>query len=335
MTLPRYFVGLDSSADHFHAALGSGPWRLLVHGTEFATTSEGFPQFRRWLEHHTAFSAETSVCRAAPGVYGEALASFLVAPGDGLAVEPPRKVQRAFDLGGSKMDPRDSEHLAEYACREVDELQLGPPPLEVVEQLQVLLTTREQLVQQSTAQPNAWKALQRKAVRTPFAEQVHQRLITELKSQIHALEREIRRLRDQHPPFQHLLSLLLTMPGVGLLLAAQLLVLTPGATEPWRAAELASPFGLAPRERRRGRSVSAPATSRHYGPAVPRNLLHLAARSVSPPDPHFRTYDQRQVAEGNPKPLVLTHLANKLLKVICAVLESPRPYDPEYAESVH
>jgi hypothetical protein len=117
MTLPRYFVGLDSSADHFHAALGSGPWRLLVHGTEFATTSEGFPQFRRWLEHHTAFSAETSVCRAAPGVYGEALAYFLVAPGDGLAVEPPRKVQRAFDLGGSKMDPRDSEHLAEYACR--------------------------------------------------------------------------------------------------------------------------------------------------------------------------------------------------------------------------
>src|SRR5439155_9876300 len=122
------------------------------------------------------------------------------------------------------------------------------------------------------------------------------------------------------PQFQHFLTLLLTIPGVGLLLAAHILVLTQCATQPWCAAELASHLGLCPQERRSGKSMYARPTSRHYGPPVPRKLLHLAARSVSTHHPHFSAYYQRKVEQGKPKPLVLNNVANKLLRLICAIL---------------
>ena len=68
-------------------------------------------------------------------------------------------------------------------------------------------------------------AVKRKRVRTPMAEQRHEQAILELKGPIHTLEVEIQRLIDQDPHLHHLAALLISIPGVGLLLAAHMLVL--------------------------------------------------------------------------------------------------------------
>jgi transposase len=330
MNPPTYCVGLDIAAEQCYAAVGTAPWKLRVPGTEFSNDPEGFQQFQQWLQQHDCTPAQTILCMEATGVYGEHLAAFLVSHEYRVAVEPPWKVKRAFTPSGPKTEAVDSQPLAEYACRYFDELRVWQPPAELLEQLQVLLTTREQRVPQSTAQQNALKALRRKRVRTPFAEQVHDRRIAELKSQIKALEREIRRLIEQEPPFRDLLTLLLTIPGVGLLLATHLLSLTRFATEPVAVPKLAAHLGLCPFERRSGKSLHQRLTSRHYGPRMPRKLLHLAARSLSTHNDYFRAYFERKVAEGKPKSLVLNNIANKLLKRMCAILESQQPYDPHY-----
>ncbi len=329
----QYFVGLDIAAEQFNAAIGTTPWRLLVKGTEFDNTSDGFEQLLTWLRQHHCAQDHTVLCMESTGVYGEALAYFLVAHDYRVAVEPPLKVKRSFATSGPKTDAVDSQQIAEYACRYVDELVLWQPPTELVEQLKVLLTTREQLVQHSTAQQNALPALRHKHVRTPFAEQVFETMITETKIQVKVLEQEIRRLIDQHPTSRKLLTLLLTIPGVGLLLAAHILVLTQCATRPFPPTKLAAHLGIAPHKRESGSSVYARPTSRHYGPSQPRKLLHLAARSVSTHNTHFRTYYQRKVAEGKAKKLALNNVANKLVKIICAVLESQTAYDPNYGSA--
>jgi transposase len=266
----------------------------------------------------------------ATGVYGEALAYFLVARGYAVAVEPPLKVKRAFAPHGHKTDAVDSQQIAEYACRFSDELKLWQPRSEILEQIKVLLTTREQITVQRTGHQNALHALKRKPVRTPIAEQIHEQVLTQLQAHLKAIDAEILRLIKQEPPFQKLLGLLLTIPGVGVQLAAHLLVLIYTNAPPLEAKRLAAFLGICPYERQSGTSVYATPTSRHYGPSAPRKLLHLAARSVSTHKKPFREYYQRKLAEGKPKKLALNNVANKLLKIICAVVASQTPYDPNH-----
>jgi len=330
MTTLRYFVGLDIAAETFMAAIGTTPWKLLVRAKQFPNSSDGFQQLSQWLREQQCALDQTVLCMEATGVYGEALAYYLVAQKYAVAIEPPLKVKRAFKPQGPKTDAVDSEQIAEYACRYSDELMLWQPPSELVEQLQVLLTTREQLVQQSTAHQNALRALRRKAVRIAFAEQVYEQMLAETKTRIKALEKEIQRLIDQHPTAHRLLIWLMTIPGVGLLLATHVLVLTQCATRPFPSAKLAAHLGIAPLPHESGTSVYAHPTSRHFGPSLPRKLLHLAARSVSTHDEHFRAYYERKVAEGKAKKLVLNNVANKLVRIICAILENQTEYDVNY-----
>jgi transposase len=326
----QYFVGIDIAADSFTAAAGTTPWKLLVPPAEFPNAPDGFQAFQEWLQQHRLNPAHTLVCMEATGVYGEALGYWLVAQGYPLAVEPPLKVKRAFSPHGPKNDAVDSCQIAEYACRYVDELNFWQPRPETLEQMRVLLTTREQLVAQKTAHQNALHALHRKVIATPLAEQVHQQLTVHLQEQIRRIEQELRRLIDQDPSFRRTLLLLLTVPGVGLLLASHLLILAYSSNQPLEPRHLAGYIGIAPYEHLSGQSVRRRTRSRGYGPAALRNLLRLAARSVSTHQPSFRQYYQRKLAEGKLKPVAFNNVANKLLKIICAVLRSGTPYIPDY-----
>ena len=185
-------------------------------------------------------------------------------------------------------------------------------------------------MKQRTAHKYSLHALSRKAVRTAVAEGAHQHLVVALTAQIKTVEKEIQRLFKQEPPFDALLALLLTIPGVGLLLAAQFLVLTQCGAAQRPSNQLAAHTGIAPLEHQSGQSVRGRTTSRHFGPAPMRKLLHLGARSVCTHNAQFRSYYERKLAEGKPKRLVLNNVANKLLKVMCAVMESQTPYDPNY-----
>lgn len=330
MPTTEYVVGLDIASEQVTAALGAVPWRLLVHGTAFANTPEGFQALRAWLAQHACTPDNSVLCMEATGAYGEALAVDLVARNYRVAVEPPLKVKRAFATSAHKSDAVDSQQIAEYACRFLDELRWWQPRPERLEQLKVLLSTREQLIQQRTAHSNALTALRRKPVRTPLAEQVHAHLKTQLSEQIKALDAEIRKRIHQDPDWKHLFTLLLSIPGVGLLVAANILVLTECATRLLDHKQLAAHLGICPYQRRSGKSLRRRDTSRHYGPPQPRRVLHLAARSVCTHSPTFRAYYQRKLDEGKPKMLVLNNVSNKLVKLICVVLRSQKPYDPDY-----
>ncbi len=326
----QYFVGLDLGSEKFTAAIGTTPWQLLVRAVEFANTPDGFEQLLAWWQKQNYAREQTLWCMEATGVYGEALAYFLVAHGHAVAVEPPLKVKRAFAPHGHKTDAVDSQQIAEYACRFSDEVKVWQPRSEILEQIKVLLTTREQITVQRTGHQNALHALKRKAVRTPVAEQIHEQVLAQLKTHLQAIDAEIKRLLDQQPPFQQLLGLLLTIPGVGCVLAAHLIVLIYTTTQPLEAKRLAAFLGICPYEHQSGKSIYATPTSRHFGPSAPRKLLHLAAWSVSTHKQPFRDYYHRKLAEGKPKKVALNNVANKLLKVICAVVTSQTPYDADY-----
>ncbi len=323
----RYCVGIDIAANTFTAAVGQMPWKLVVKPKTFENTEDGYGMLLEWLEQHHLPADETIMCMEATGVYCEGLAYFLSAKGYRVAVEPPLEVKRAFKPYGPKSDAVDSEQIAEYACRHWDELAWWKPRSEILEQVKALLAVREQFVTQKVAHHNALVALRRKVVRTPFGEQAYERLIEQLKKQIKAIDDEIRRLIESDPSLKEMLLLLLSVPGVGLLLAAHFLVLAQYSLD---YKVLASFLGIAPNEHSSGTSVYKHDTSRHFGPPIVRKLLYLAACSVCTHRPQFRIYLLRKTKEGKPPRLVLNNVENKLVRIMCAVLSSRTAFIPDY-----
>lgn len=258
---------------------------------------------------------------------GEALCYALHEAGVALVRLDPHALHRAFP-GTAKTDALDSQKVAEYAHRFQDRLARWQPHAAVVEQVRVLLATREQLVAQKTAATNARHALRRKVVQTPAANAALDATVAHLKGQVAALEAELRRLVGAHPTLASGVSLLLAIPGVGLLLSAQMLVLTSGFAEAPRYRPMAQRLGIAPNAYESGTSVRRRSRSRGYGPAEVRKLLHLAARSVRTHNAAQRAYFEQKVLVGKAPALVLNNLANRLLRVMCAVLRDGRPYRP-------
>jgi transposase len=337
MQRPEYYIGVDVASTSFYAAIGKAKddsWSLVAKPHRFDNEYDSLPQFLSWLQQNQISPRNTIICMEATGVYNEVLAHFLVANGYELAIQPPLEVKRAFKPVGHKSDPVDSSQIAEYAYRFYDELHLWKPRGEVLEQIKTLLTTREQLCSQKVAHLNAIKALQRKVVRTPLAEKVHEDEVAQIKLHIRAIEQEIERLIDQDPTYRQFVGLLMTIPGVGLLLATHLLVTFQSSPQHFHPKMLASFIGICPFQHQSGSSVFGTNTSRHYGPPGLRRLLFLAAMSVRTHQPQFRHYFIRKVHEGKPRKLVINNIANKLLRIICAVVRTQTSFIYGY-RSIH
>jgi transposase len=326
-----YFVGIDIASSSFMVSVGAQPWKLILKPTEFENTEDGYQALLDYLSSHQMLAEQTVICMEATGVYSEGLAYFLVAKGYRVAVQPPLEVKRAFKPNTPKTDALDSIQIAEYACRFVDQLTFWQPRNQILEQVKVLLATREQFVTQNTAHKNALQAIQRKVIKTPFAEQAHQNMIEQFKKQIRAIDQEIRRLIESDPSFKQTLLLLLSIPGVGLTFAAHLLLFTAVSTD---HKQLASFLGIAPQQHASGSSIFKTPTSRHFGPAAARKLLYLAACSLRTHQHQFKAYFLRKTAQGKSPRLVLNNIANKLIKIICAVLRSQKPFLPNHS-SLH
>ncbi|MCP3702555.1 MAG: IS110 family transposase [Alteromonas sp.] len=230
-----------------------------------------------------------------------------------------------------KTDDIDSAKIAEYAWRYCDKLTLWKPHEAIVEHVKVLLTTREQLVKQRTALSNTRTSLKRKYIQTPTANDVVDSLVDQLASKINKLETEIKRLIRAHPTLAQAVALVMTAPGVGLLLAANLLVITEGFTAPISYSKLAKHLGIAPLPFQSGSSVNYPARSRGKGPKRVRKLLHLAARSMVTHKDEFKHYYARKLAQGKPAKLVLNNVSNRLLRIVCSMLKNNKPYIEGYA----
>lgn len=315
------YVGIDPSSESFTAALDPDPTTQ-----SFANTAEGIESFLGWLQDQGLVRESVRICIENTGVYAEVLCYQLHESGYSLSLLDPRKVWKAFGDGQPKSDPLDSRKIAEYARRYADQLRLWQPQELLVEQIRVILATREQLVQQKTATQNTRSTLARKVIQTPAANRALEATLMHLKHQITALEEELQRLIRSHPTLLQGVSLLMSAPGVGWLLGAQFLVLTEGFRQIPSYRRLAQYLGISPNEHTSGTSVRKRTRSRRYGPPTARKLLHLAARSLRTHDQDTRHYFLRKTAEGKPKSLVLNNIANQLLKRLCAMLRTQTPY---------
>jgi transposase len=330
MKATNYYVGFDIAAEKFTASCITNPDNIVFTSKEYLNITDGFTNFLQILEEHSIKQSDVIICMEATGVYTENLSYFLAAKGFSLCIEAPHKIKNKTRDTPRKNDFIDALAIAEYAYRYTDKLNAWKPQDEILEQIKTLLTTREHLTMQSTASQNALKTLKYKHYQSPLANQIYVKTILEFKEHIKQIDLEIKNLINKDDSFKTNISLAKSVPGVGLLLAVNLLVLTNGFTEHINYKDAAAYTGICPYEQTSGTSLYRKPRSQRGGPAKLRKLLYLAALSVRTHNQYFKSYFLRKVGEGKNKHLVLNNIENKLLKVIFAVINSGSCYSDNY-----
>jgi transposase len=323
----NYFIGIDISSESFTVSVYSATDnKIITLEKNIPNTIDGFKNFTDWLHKQRIDKHTCIICMEATGIYGEALSYFLCSQGYSVAVEPPLKIKRAFKLSTHKNDKVDSQQIAQYCRRFTDELHYWSPKSEILEQINTLLTLREQFVTQVIANQNVLKNFQRRYVQTPLANSMVEKTIENLKENIKNIDKQINNLINKDTDYKQMVNLLKSIPGVGMFLAANLLVLTNGFQRTIDAKRIASYIGICPYEHTSGKSIKHKPRSKGFGPSVLRKLLHLASLSLRKHNDDSKKYFFRKVAEGKAKRLVLNNMANRLLKIICAVIRDKKPY---------
>jgi len=325
-----FFIGLDISKADFAASIYQTPGQSIVTKEAIPNDPKGFEILLLWLKDHHIDKKNCRICMEATGVYSQAIAYYLLFQGFPVSVEPPLKVKRAFDPIGHKTDPVDSKQIAEYAYRFQDELTSWQPRDEILEKIRQLLSVREQFTKQKVALKNAIQAYSKQRVQVILIKKAQKETLAQIEKQIARIDKELANLIKQDPEILQKANHLKSIPGYGMLLAAHLLVITENFTKIQQSKRLASFVGIVPYQHQSGTSVFKRAKIRHFGPGPSRKLLRLAAQSVATHDVTFRGYYLRKLAQGKAKALVLNNIANKLLKVACAMIRNNTRYIKEH-----
>ena len=329
-----YFIGLDIAKETFVASIYHTPDRPVLTKENFSNNPQGYQELIVWLQDNQINTTNCHICLEATGVYSDGVAYSLSAQGYRVTVEPPLRVKRAFHPAGHKTDPVDSRQIAEYAYRFSDRLIPWHPKEEILEKIRQLLSVREQFTKQKVALKNARNAYQRQKVQVELIQRAHQETLAQLEKQITRIDQELVRLMKENPDLSRKFHYLKSIPGFGLLLSAHLLVMTENFTSINDYPRLAAFIGIVPYQHQSGTSILKKARIRHYGPLACRKLLRLAAQSVATHNMTFRKYYLRKLAEGKAKALVLNNIANKPVKLACALIRDNSRYIKDY-HSLH
>jgi transposase len=330
---PRFSVGIDLSSESFVAA-------VCIDGTVAATspsfqqTTEGFTGLIAWMKQHKVTrSIRTAIAMETTGSCSTALLAFLSQKRYQVILIDAARIARQRSRSAPKSDPADARAIADYLFRFWDTVRLWEPRPDVLMRLNNLLSIRELIVQNSTALKN-WRidktkqrdtAAQALAILTPQ--------LSGMKEAIAELDREIMKTVMEDEELALKVQLLDTIPGVGVLLATNFLLAVDGQPDP-HARRMANYVGICPHEYTSGTSVRRKARSSRMGPPRTRKLLNLAARSVMTHQAVYKEYTKSLLLKGKPKMVILNNIANKLIRVMCAVLRDQKQFDPSYQSTL-
>lgn len=319
----QLYVLIDVAAKSFTAW-----WQGLSRVLSFAQGADGFAALCRQLQTTGVPTNQVLVVMEATGTYWTALAVALDAASLSVSVVNPAQIASyARSLPRrAKTDALDAQLIAQFAHERCPPTWVPPPTIyhELRQRLQArdaLLEARKQLRNQQHA-IEQWP-VQVSSVQTHFATAIGQ-----LDTQIGELEDEIEQLASDGA-WAASFALLESIPGVGLVTAAWLVVLTVNFTGWTSVATLVAYAGLAPFQRESGTSVHGRA-SIGGGNARLRTALYMATLSAAQHNPHLRAFYKRLREAGKPMKVARCATARKLLELAFAVVSKRQAYDPSY-----
>jgi transposase len=290
---------------------------VAVHGLEDELRVEngpaGFSELIAWLKAREV----GRVGLEATGGYERGVRAALDEAGFEVVVHQPLEVRRFAQLKRwrAKNDRLDARLIA-AATAQVEAVKAAQDPRLV--ELAERLTAYEQITDQVVELKTFLESLTLKD------------MIAVVRTQIRSLERAkarlsldiLRRIKAEADLLARL-RLLTSLPGIGPIVAASLVIRMPelGAMKRGQAASL---IGVAPFDRDSGQWKGLRFIS--GGRARPRRMLYLAALTAKRFDPGLKAFAEGLLARGKPKKLVTVAVMRKLIEAANLVLGRGQPW---------
>ncbi|WNH14177.1 IS110 family transposase [Thalassobellus suaedae] len=312
--------GLDISKDVFDV------YGSQTGHTQFKNDERGFKSFLNYV------SKGALVVMEATGYYHYRLAQFLFKSGVCVSVVNPLSVKRFIQmkLAKVKTDKSDAKAICEYG--QMNDVPLYTALNEVQSECLQLFRLLDSYIKQSTASKNKLHGEETLGIPSKFVYRSLKRHVKHLKKEIAAIEERLLALVKQDQQYQ--LTLLNSIPGMGVKTALFLIVVTDGFKKFETASQLCSYVGITPTIRLSGSSVRGRSRISKVGNKKLRNLLFLCAFSACKHNKACREIYERLVNKGKSKKLALIAVANKLLKQAFAIAKSGRPYDENFVSKL-
>src|SRR5918997_1451711 len=330
MSGPAYqlYVGIDIAATTFTAAW-LRPTEAPSAAASYQQTPAGFATLQQQLQATGVAPAATLVVLEATSSYWVALAVTLHAAGYIVSIVNPAKVHHyAQSLPRrSKTDPLDAQVLAQFAVERRPAVWTPPPA--IYHELRQRLVARDGLLEMRKQAKNQLHALQQWPVVIPEVQQQLEAVIGTLTVQLQTLETAIAQILAEGAWAASAVRLQ-SIPGIGLVTTAWLLVATVHFTTCPTADAAVGYAGLNPLERRSGTSLRGRPSIGHGGHARVRTALYLAAVSASQHNPAIKVFYERLRAAGKPAKVARCAAARKLLRLAWAVATKEQVFDPAY-----
>lgn len=292
---------------------------VAAHGQDgtaaFGNDAGGWRGLAAWL-------GEREVSRVgieASGGYERGVVAFLRERGFEVVTHQPAEVRAfaRFKRIRAKNDKIDAAVIAQ-ATAQTDSCKAAGDPILV--ELSDRLTAYEQ-----AAELVAQLKTMLEHVTWPDLRGQYEAQLKTLKAWKARLAKDLVRRLGQHPQLDRRFALVSSLPGVGPIVAASLVLRMPelGAMDRGQAASL---LGVAPFDRDSGNSRG----QRHIfgGRARVRRMVYLAAAVAKRIDRGFRAFAERLAALGKKPKVVLVAVMRKLIEAANAVLARGTPWVP-------
>jgi transposase len=321
------FIGIDVSKLTIDVTL-LNPGKAVKKYKQFTNTPSGMRLLNSWLRKIDEFKYPGSVfCMEHTGIYTRTLLDFLIGKKANVWMESSLQIKKSLGLNRGKNDQIDSLRIAEYSYRFIDKAVLAVNNSPELILLKDLLTSRDRLKKSLRSIQVAIKELTRiDAKQGKTLELLNLQALRGLKNSIQQIEKQMLEEVLKKKEFAEYYKLMISIPGVGSILAIKLIVYTKAFTRFNNVRQLACYCGVAPFEHRSGTSVRGKTGVSKFANMDLKSTLHLASISAIQHNPELKKYYLRKVEEGKSKMSVINAVRNKLLARVVAVINRKTPY---------
>lgn len=288
----------------------------------------GFKCLINWITQQGMDVSQVMIVMEHTGLYSYQLEQFLHRYCIGFTKVSGLAIKRSMGLVRGKSDKQDAMRIAQYGFQKADTLVAHKCVSNSLQRLEVLQATRQRLVKNRASLLNAVKEYQNafKFKATDIVIACQLRTIKYIGKEIEKLDQQIQAIIQSEQALKINYQLLLSITGVGKVVALAILVKTANFSRFANARKFACYCGVAPFEHTSGISVRGKTRVSDLADKKIKTLLDLATKSAIQHDTELHEYYVRRTENGKSKMSTINVVRNKLLYRMFAVIARQTPY---------
>lgn len=291
---------------------------------------DGFNQMVAWFKQMNLDFFRIMLVMEHTGLYSLRFEEFLHRHSLKFTKRPALDIKRSLGMVRGKSDKIDACRIARYGVEKIDTLVAANPADECLKRLQMLHSTRQAYVRsRASLKTSLQEYLGILSKKDPLI-QSRMILIKSFDTQIKQTEEEMAKIIQSNPDLQHNLDLLLTIKGVGKIVALAVIIKTKNFTAFSTARKFACYCGTAPFEHSSGTSIRKRSRVSHLADKSMKTLLDQSAKSAIQYDKELRDYYLKKTKIGKPKMSTINIVRNKIIYRMFAVIKRQTPYLENY-----